>query len=1834
MSDEEVESPYDAPKISDDFLTGDVAAGLEKMRLRLLDLTGRNRLLNFPQRPSKSILRFVDELPDQLFGRLIEGKELYFKPVPPPRGTARSSAATETQLSLASVDAQTVRGTSQKPAARDHAATLGISTDYDLPLGDPEADDTPRKHSDNNIQCLHYPDELEGILRNITSAARLAIEETGTNMLYLAFGFLEWYENAESTQARYAPLILLPVALSREDADAETRAYRFAVRYSGEDVLANICLQEKLRRDFKLELPSLADFETPDSYFRRIAPLLRIDERWKIRRHVTLTLLSFGKLLMYRDLDGRNWPMGRGPGDHGRITEFFRGIQRDHVTFAEDYKLDENPTKERVPPIVDEADSSQHSALVDAIAGKNLVIEGPPGTGKSQTITNLVAAAMAAGKTVLFVSEKLAALEVVRHRLDKVGLGWFCLELHSHKSQKRQLLDDIQNRLRLSRRFSAPSELQERLALLENDRARLTAYSNLVNTPFGAMDLTLNQVMWQARRRRRSLKFNAEIVDAIRIQGAENIDANDFANRRQRISQYVAHLETVWSHADALRTHSWFGTRNSKLSFLEQSELTGQLARFRDAARGVAHQVAELNVGVGAAWLPDNIVGIEAIRIAVDGLPNPAQRIIASLIPRLSNPQVRQRLLEFRAWVQRYWTIADSIRATVGVLPNVSESEITVLAESLDEARVIAPGCTLSGHLGEAGHVYAELSEKISKVQNAYDIGARWLGADIPFTPAGCYHMKLAFERVRSLPLDKVHYRHSGLTLDNATIALEAGFRESTSLKELRARLSKSFDLSLVPKADVLKRHLSTVTNARWWSFLEGEYRNAKRAYRGITLKSGSLDRDTMRRGFRELINYVEASERFARNAGYRSTGGPFFDDIDTPFGELLAIQTWLSDTRREFASLGADGSATCERLWQAPREWLMAMRDADGDAGNIRVPLASLENAVAATAKWDANVESPRADSRELRVLGAAMGAAGAQLTKSAGVVASIGLPPTTSLAGVPELVRQLTEIASLRTLVGSSREVESALGDSFKGLSTSLEDVARTERFYDCIVQSSVPSGLKSWLLTEDVVDRLTHVHHAAAALGTGIGGCRDLWERFEARASIEPREWFGGSNGIEQSRLDSMIQRAQHAISGESQLSSWLDYLRAREQLSADGLAPLVALAEANQIAPRQLIEAFHFVFANSLVHAAFKHHPDLAQFSGLSHNEIRKRFAQLDRESIELHRKQTAWKIDQRRVPMGLGSGPVSTWTELELIENEISKQKRHIPLRQLMLRAGRALQALKPCFMMGPLSVAQYLPPDTLKFDLVVMDEASQLKPEDALGAVARGSQVVIVGDRMQLPPTSFFDRVGEDDEEEGADESAELVADAESILDVATTVYKPVRLLRWHYRSRHGSLIAFSNKEFYKSELVAFPSPDAKSPTYGVKLIPVRDGVYEDRRNVVEAKRVVESALRHMHQRPNETLGIVTLNAPQRELIESIVDERLKSDPIAQDYIKTSMAGLEPFFIKNLENVQGDERDVIFISVTYGRSANGHLYQRFGPINGPTGHRRLNVLFTRARNRVVLFTSMAAEDIQLQSRSSRGAKALKGYLQYAQTGVLENALLSGREPDSDFEIEVAEALRAKGYDVVAQVGVAGYYMDLAIKHPRKADAFILGIECDGATYHSSHSARDRDRLRQNVLEALGWTIHRIWSTDWFKQPDHEAGRIVDRIDALIRDEIARQDFENADLVDVDESTAIGNAKPAMQTAWLGEAAEQPLSVDEARGTLLQLRDEISVAKGRPVASDALLRDAMLEIFLRHKPATKDDWKRHTPLDLRLETSGEEVQEYLDRVIEVTRRMAR
>ena len=581
----------------------------------------------------------------------------------------------------------------------------------------------------------------------------------------------------------------------------------------------------------------------------------------------------------------------------------------------------------------------------------------------------------------------------------------------------------------------------------------------------------------------------------------------------------------------------------------------------------------------------------------------------------------------------------------------------------------------------------------------------------------------------------------------------------------------------------------------------------------------------------------------------------------------------------------------------------------------------------------------------------------------------------------------------------------------------------------------------------------------------------------------------------------------------------LDSLLSARRARRDVEGSGLTSVVDELLSEGVASERWTEALHRLLLRQWLDHGYKEDEALSGFRGVDHEAVAREFRSLDHQHLRTSVQRIRRSLGTERVKVNTGYGG-----EPELVRRESEKRKRHMPLRKLFERIPKLLPILKPCLMMSPLSVAQFLPADRYRFDLVIFDEASQVKPHDAIGAIMRGRQVVVAGDRKQLPPTAFFDRSTDDGAvDDGAvDEDQQDIRALESILDALRAKDMPSTQLVWHYRSRHEDLIAFSNRNFYESRLITFPSANAdRSPTRGVRLEYVPDAVYEDERdavdlttrvrvNRIEARRVVAIVMQHAKTRPDETLGVVALNLRQKETIEEELKRARLVDRSADDFFDGDST--DNFFVKALEQVQGDERDLIIVSVGYGKNRDGVLSHNFGPINQDGGERRLNVLVTRARHQIIVVSSIRAADIDPTRISKRGPLLLKSYLDFAERGpVALDAQTSGGDGDyeSPFEEQVGVALSRAGLTVHRQVGTSRFRIDLAIVHPDQPGRYLLGIECDGKTYHQSKTARDRDRLRQEILEGLGWTIHRIWSTDWIRQPEQELVKVVARVAHLL-----------------------------------------------------------------------------------------------------------------------------
>jgi superfamily I DNA and/or RNA helicase len=535
-----------------------------------------------------------------------------------------------------------------------------------------------------------------------------------------------------------------------------------------------------------------------------------------------------------------------------------------------------------------------------------------------------------------------------------------------------------------------------------------------------------------------------------------------------------------------------------------------------------------------------------------------------------------------------------------------------------------------------------------------------------------------------------------------------------------------------------------------------------------------------------------------------------------------------------------------------------------------------------------------------------------------------------------------------------------------------------------------------------------------------------------------------------------------------------------------------------------------------FYNSWGNYLVKRNRAIAGFIKEDHEEKIRRFIALDSEIIE-HNKYRIRENVYKNKPF-LDQNEALQYSEQLILKKEFIKKRNKLSIRKLFLAIPNLIKELKPVIMMSPITVSNYLKFGDFKFDTVIFDEASQIFPYDAIGCLARGKQVIVAGDRYQLPPTNFFlttDDENEDIPEDEIDFTATKTNDFESILDLALSKLRKVSLM-WHYRSRNESLIAFSNQEIYDNKLITFPSRNDKIPNDGVEFHYVDGGVYDrgkSRTNRKEADKIVELIVKHIKEYPERSLGVVTVNSDQQELVDALLSKRVDGHRNLESFVYGETNEKEPFFIKNIESVQGDERDTIIFGIGYGKDPGGNFSMNFGPINKVGGERRLNVAISRSKINMKVVASVHGTEFRLTDSTPRGLKLLAEYLDYAEKGnsvlktiVKHNAQVS----ESGFEEDVAMVLERHNFMIEKQVGVSSFRIDLAVRHPDRPKVYAIGIECDGATYHSGKIARDRDRLRQMVLERLGWKIYRIWSTDWFKNREKSIRNLINAVEFTIK----------------------------------------------------------------------------------------------------------------------------
>jgi len=1402
---------------------------------KLLDLSLRNSLLNFRETKS-SIQLCVNSLHD-LEDALADGEEFQILPKPQDaENTLRDDKIFE------SVNHESILNKLGKSEFQSH-------------------------------RIRTYLDEktLSSSIFSLYRSAKASMEENGANTLYLALGFLKWFESDASKRPHNAPLILIPIDIIRKSAQ-----HGYVFRQRDEEPQFNVTLLEMLRADFGLTIQGLEPLPL-DAHgidikmvFHIIRQSIMNKPRWDVEELAFMGIFSFSQFIMWNDIRNRAEDLKRNKVVKSLISG--KMTWDSDISFPDPETLDDKvaPADLAVPI---SADSSQLAAVFAAGQGHSFVLHGPPGTGKSQTITNIIANALYQGKTVLFVAEKMAALSVVEKRLDAIGIGDFCLELHSNKARKKDVLDQLEKTLNVGRIKPPQNYLDEANAVL-------------------ALRRELNGVVRSLHMPR---QFGFSLYEAI-SRAEEYDDRPDCISfTEEQISkltpQQYSHWEDLCSMIFAAGTacgglfeHPLREYKNPRYTQSDRAEIESKAGEYQAALSGL--KAVEKKVCAGLGFGSDSgaersHAQLEALSKLCESLTN-AIRIPANILANRDLPLCTEKVLAVCAAGQRRNAIKEEL------------------------------GKAFSGQFLEFDAETALLQLKQSE--------AGWLSK------------------------------------------MMGGSKIPNSVK-LYALDQKNFDKG----------------NTQKYLELVCEYQKCKTAVNDSS----------------SLLNNLF---------------GILFDNGNCDWSlieKITKLATSLQNSIKRAATDAASQNAAIQSLG--------ASLDQD------------FENFVAAnSADWNK----------------------------------------------FTELIKKLSEL-------------ESTLSVQFDNPFTQWHD---------------------------------------------------------------EPG-W-----------ISVMSERASRWITNVGALRDYCGYLQVKSDLDREGLQSVCAALENGSIKEGDLAGAFTKSLSKKCATYIIDNTPILNAFRGPLFSQKIEKFKALSKQFEMLTRQELAARLSAQVPALSTG---VSDSSEIGILLRAIKSGGRMMTVRKLFESIPNLLRKLSPCMLMSPISVAQYLDPKYPPFDLVVFDEASQLPTSAAVGAIARGTELIVVGDPKQLPPTSFF-ASNQTDEDNFENE------DLESVLDDCLALSLPQMHLLWHYRSKHESLIAFSNRKYYESKLYTFPSPN--DIVSQVRLVAV-EGFY-DRGKTKQNKAEAEAIIREIKKRlsspdpgqKKKSLGVVTFSSVQQNLIADMLEAEFRKNPELDELANNSE---EPLFIKNLENVQGDERDVILFSVGYGPDEQGRVALNFGPLNRDGGWRRLNVAVTRARYEMMIFSVLKPEQIDLNKTRSDGLAGLKAFLEFADRGVRALSGTDSKKAYSHGAVELmAKEIHKLGYKVNTNIGCSGYRVDIGVTHPDKPDTYVLGILCDSMNYYKGGTATDRNSTQESVLRGLGWRICRMWVLDWWDNPEKELGRIKAEIEAAVKG--IPQENENTATAPI---KATGGEEPAIAKTVSFERFEDVKAATPAKELKTYSIAQLAAVKG-------------------------------------------------------------
>ncbi len=1530
-------------------------------------------------------------------------------------------------------------------------------------------------------------ERLINLLNNLRLETKRKFEEHGLHTLFLAIGKVRWKEpsigskksgNVVDEYDYNAPLLLVPIHITEKKNPKKTEVFTYL---ETGDITPNKVLGLLLQKEYNsrhIALMQEVEDDWLNTYNNLVLQVKEIFAELKLKHEISdeiqIGQYSFFGQQIYEDLHKNEGSVIKNDFINALCTH--SQLQQDNLDIKLDYP-DATLTADTDYNVKD-ADISQLEVIHKAVTGNHLNIQGPPGTGKSQTIVNLISNLLAKKKTVLVVCEKQVALEVVLERLKSTGLDKLCLPLFHYNADKKLFAKSVINDREAVIKMEAAAKNSGDLNLKLTNRTKrinqLRAYASALGQVSKVLGKSLFWVHGELSKHK-----DATSDEPVTWSGKNPLEIT-FDDYRA-ILGILDSMAPVFNISSETKHLHWQNINRQNFSPDFINRVNHTLNRIKSLVLEL--KIAKLKLGT-----PLTIADIKNLAAQGD--------VIEQIIPVPTIFQQNTSLTKSSEIINRALVKIEGYNA---------------LSSSFNKRYKIPNGWdhTLLSTLHD--HIADKISiEKIENASTYQPVVAKKL-EDIKNAVASIHGGQFIF----ATPLQELMGYQSLLLLD-PSLKLVRGWDNLDSLQSITEQLNNLYAIytrlnevkRIFDKWAIIPTELESSVALAIGNRFELKYRNFLRYLRPqyrkdcqavavwcnaalpknyqeyVEVANGATDFFRMQNKLKILVDNFQ-QQHMLDNATLQSFQIPLL------FNSIKAVTDWLKKNG----------------LTQIPENVTQFVNTNDNYQAIKTCITEAEEVCKILQADWNIFESKELHTSLSFEVL--------ARLYPN--LCASINNKIKLYKA-ILDIRKDKTYTATVSELKNDAREIDKLFQELEQLNAVGLRQLFDNENIIEEVIAE--PDILKS--LSDNFQNLLLIVNSANYRLPKDItvgqavdftqqaklflSSCQEWLEKYDSEI-VELDHLFENDHSIEDLealKFSDFSKKIVGMLEDQEGLERWVTYRRYAQQLRE--MNCLWFLEETQGRTVSNPVSLFAQTLWSTWLEAYYADKLVLKNFSVKDHSKLIKEFQILEQQVLEVN----AFRIMEIYGPELKIAKRFGGDQEKELIHQSQLKQ-RHKPIRRVVRETGQRLLRYKPCWMMSPLTLSSYIPYGYMNFDVVIFDEASQMRVEHALGAIARAKQVVIFGDENQLPPTSFFELNGNDgDENDDAD-----AEDYESILHATKEILPGAfEMLNHHYRSKYEDLIAFSNYYVYDGRLITFPNPAGSHRAVNIEF--VANGVFDggsegSRRNTIEAERVVEICAKQVAEEPNKSLGVIAFSRSQEAAIRDCLEEFLKRNPQFQDKLDENSDNPESFFIKNLESVQGDERDVIIMSVGYGKDKKtGEVYNRFGPINSQHGYRRLNVAVTRAKDKVICVTSMKASDIR-NAEKSRGALLLQKYLEYAERGMpsIDASLLvqnqQGIQVDSPFEEEVERSLQARGYTIHRQIGASGFKIDLAIVNPKKDQEYILGIECDGASYHSSYSARMNDRIRQEILEHLGWKIYRIWSQHWISHKEEIIDDIIRKI---------------------------------------------------------------------------------------------------------------------------------